>query len=1013
MSLRALLGFCLIVGATVQARHLPVKVYTTADGLPRNRINNILRDSRGYLGFCTQEGLSRFDGYKFTTYGVEEGLPHRDVTSLLETRSGEYWVGTRRGLCRFYPASGTKFNVLLPSEKPRGQFVTALLEDRAGGVWCGTADGLYRLEGSSFRPVDLDMPEGKDKDDRTVFALREDRRGALWIGAGGGLYRYPPGGRWERFTHLDGLPNASVKALLEDRAGRLWVGTSNGLAQIVSEPKLGEPVVARLYTSESNLPGKWVTALHESSDGRIWVAMFGGLAELASSAGGNGDIAATYTRADGLSEPGIVALADDTEGNLWLGTEAGGAVRIARGGFSGYTEADGLASTRTYAMFHTLSGELCAITSKKGSLVFHRFDGKRFQAVPVRFPANIRYFGWGWRQIALQSKTGEWWIATGEGLLRFPQLNRLDQLARVGPKSVYTSRDGLAGDEVFRLFEDSRGDIWIGTIAPERYGLSRWEQSTGSFYHYSQAELAPLKDRAVYALGEDSSGGVWIGFGDGVARYADGRFRVFTPADGWPGAREFYFDRTGRLWFAAPSGLGRVDSPASARPQLRLYTSAQGLSSNLVIGITEDQWGRIYFGTARGIDRLEPDSGRIKQYTTADGLPAGSEVGIAFRDREGSLWFSAQHQALVRLDPEADRARAAPPVLISGIRIRGVARALSDLGEANVSGLSLQPDQNQIQIDFLGFGFGLGEQLHYQYMLEGADKDWSPPGDQRTVNYAHLKAGAYRFLVRAINSDGLASPQAATVQFAIAPPLWQRWWALLLACAAMSAATYGVYRYRVARAIELERLRTRIATDLHDDIGASLSHIAILSEVTRQRLAVSDRQLGEPLSRISQVSRELVDSMGDIVWATNPSWDRLADLVYRMRRFAGELFEARDIEFEFHTPAEQDLPLAPEVRRQVFLIFKESINNLVRHSGCTRASIELAIENGNLVLALSDNGSGFRPGQPDIGNGLASMRERAGSLGGAIEFSTGHGQGALVKLTMPLRPRTRAAYSPK
>ena len=256
----------------------------------------------------------------------------------------------------------------------------------------------------------------------------------------------------------------------------------------------------------------------------------------------------------------------------------------------------------------------------------------------------------------------------------------------------------------------------------------------------------------------------------------------------------------------------------------------------------------------------------------------------------------------MRFVPEPDEAQSPPPIRITGLHIRGVPYPLSDLGEAELSGLVLKSDENQVQIDFASLNFGLGDVIRYQYKLESLNREWSAPGDLRTVNYPSLVSGRYRFLVRAVNSAGLVSPNPALVDFKVLPPLWQLWWILTLATMLVGVAAYAVHHYRAGRLLELGRVRTRIATDLHDDIGSSLSLIAIQSEVASRKVDKESRQVAEPLSEIAATSRELVDSMSEIVWAVDPQQDRLRDLAHRMRRFAADLLTPHNIQFALPCP---------------------------------------------------------------------------------------------------------------
>jgi signal transduction histidine kinase len=230
----------------------------------------------------------------------------------------------------------------------------------------------------------------------------------------------------------------------------------------------------------------------------------------------------------------------------------------------------------------------------------------------------------------------------------------------------------------------------------------------------------------------------------------------------------------------------------------------------------------------------------------------------------------------------------------------------------------------------------------------------------------------------------------------------------------VAGALYALHQMHVQRVMEIERIRTRIATDLHDDIGSSLSQIAILSEVVSQNMDGHGPPVKERLSRIAGTSRDLVHSMSDIVWAINPEKDHLRDLTQRMRRFASDVFTARCVDFQFHGPApDQDLSIGADVRRQVFLIFKESVNNAVLHSGCTRAEIDFGVEKHWLVLRLRDNGKGFDLDECDAGHGLASMRARAASLGGFFELRSGHGTEMTLRLPLgrlPAKPTVKNSY---
>jgi signal transduction histidine kinase/ligand-binding sensor domain-containing protein len=1038
-------GLLVVFAAVARSEHLPVKRYAVADGLAHDEVRAIFRDSHGFLWFSTLGGLSRFDGYRFTTYTPKDGLPFSYINGVLESRGGVYWVAVNGGgVSRFDPSANLRgggdanaprgkasplFTTYRMDDEPNARNVNTVYEDRAGNIWACTDAGLFRLErgdvAGKFRRVRLGIPTRPDEAIE-VQAIVEDGDGTLWVGTSQGLARYVAGDRVLHYR-LDASQSIDfVWALTRDRDGRIWAGHQSGLlvfvppappglegqdgfgARVVKKKNKGGakssiPALpdargqARWYGVEDGLGHDDVQAVFQSADGRVWVGTrSGGLSVL------EGARFRTYAAAQGLTDR-VSALAEDDAGNLWVGTQTSGAMKIARSGLRSYNSEDGLEIPEAVSIFESLAGELLVVGAK---WTINRFDGERFKTVRLNLPRSIVDSSSGrWRII--QDHLGEWWASTNQGLYRFPAVRRLEDLARARPLAVYTTRDGLTDNYISRIFEDSRGDIWVSSFNPPEM-LARWERSTATFRRYSEKDGLPALNWA-NAFAEDRAGNLWLGMHNGgLIRYRAGRFETFGMAEGVPSGltQGLYVDRAGRLWMSIRGGgTVRIDEPDAPRPRA-FPVAPEKLSSDNSWCVTEDEWGNVYIGTTRGVDRFNNATGQVKHFTTDDGL-VKSEVTASFRDRNGALWFGTR-EGVSRLVPESERPQRPPHVLIGGLRIAGVPYTVSELGEAEVSGLELSADQNQIEVDFFGLSFSAGESLRYQYMIEGVDKYWSRPTEQRTVT-ASLAPGRYRFLVRAVSASGAMTDKPAVFSFTILPPFWQRWWFLSAVALAAAALFYLLYRYRVRRLLELERVRTRIATDLHDDIGASLSQIAILSEVAGQRVGGADAPASEPIAMIADTSREMIDSMSDIVWAINPKRDKLTDLTHRMRRFASDILSARDIEFRFRTPPdEKEIKLGTDLRRELYLIFKESVNNLVKHSGCTEAELEFKVDGDWLVVVIRDNGRGFDVGRAANGHdngmgghGLGSMRRRAEALGGVYEVSSVAGRGTVVTLKVP------------
>jgi ligand-binding sensor domain-containing protein/signal transduction histidine kinase len=977
------------------AGEMPARVYTSQDGLARDAVNVIKRDSSGYLWFGTAEGLSLFDGYRFTNYTVNDGLPHRAVSDILETRSGEYWIATASGLCRFDPKAdlARRFTAYHLTKGTFAEKVNATFERRDGSIWFGTEGGLWKLRRKgkeiSAERVALPSPQG---DSQRIFELAEDRERNLWVAASDGLYALWADGRLTRFGDGD-MTHEYTLGVHQDRHGRIWAVTRQGICQISAHPLSSRMFVERIYKVRP-----FPTALFESSDGKLWVAGWGLFAFDPDAPPGRDPFERV---APPLGGQYLLSLAEDSNHNLWAG--GAGALKITRHGFTTFSGIDGLKATRVHALTENRNGHICPITMDDDGMRIYEFDGNRFEQVVPYLPPRFTY-AWGDAQITFQDHAGDWWIPTSNGVLRFAAPVRIADLSHGRPKAIYTSRQGLPNDTGLRLFEDSRGDVWIGVWR----GLARWQRSTNEIRAYSVRDGLRYVAEEPQVLGtpqsvaEDRAGQIWVGFHPfGLARYRDGRFDFFTESDGLPKDQinRLYTDHAGRLWIASNNGgVARVDDVTAARPSFRIYTTGQGLSSNQIFSIVEDAACRIYLGGGRGVDRLDVDSGSVRHFETADGLPPGS-VDYALRDRSGALWFGSP-TGLSRYVPQPDRPSAPQPPLIRSLGIAGRPWSVSALGESEVAGLRLGPTQNNLLVEFASLHFASGELLRYQYRLEGADRDWSVPTEQRTINYSNLSPGSYRFMVKAVNGEGLASSRDATIRFDILPPLWRRTWFVVMLACALSAMVYSGHRYRVKQLLHLERIRTRLASDLHDDIGSGLAEIAILTEVAEVRSVEDDRDL---VRRAGDRARQLREAMTDIVWSVDPQHGKITDLAGRVRQSVFSLMESNGRRVIFQGPEEGAAAgLAPDRARHVLLITKEALTNILKHADASEVTVRLKVENRRLVLEVQDNGRGFDPAQPHMGMGLRNLRRRTAESGGELTVESSPGRGCRLTFSLPM-----------
>jgi signal transduction histidine kinase/ligand-binding sensor domain-containing protein len=1030
------------------AEQLPVRSYGIEDGLAGDSITDIVQDSRGYLWIATTDGVSRFDGGRFTSYGSADGLPHARVHALLEGRDGTWWIATHGGLARFVPdrpAGRPAFERVAlgsPRTEPMTEAVPepvfSLHEDRAGRLWAGGAGELFLLEpgeAGRVQKIGLEALPGRPE---SIDAFAETPDGSLWIGTQKGLLRRLPDGRTSYQPVLPHHGEDPVLDLKVDRQGRLWV--VHALRAYVFKPGVLSPEPGGLRPSG---PRPSLAEVADRSDCRITTEGPAALSLRAGEACGLGHPdddtgwrkalgsgnqmrlvsnrglflwdgrLRQWTEENGLVDPSLTAVAEDRDGNLWLGTEGRGVMRVARHGFIGYSAHEGLANPQVLSIFQGGDGAIYVHSGDtyQHELWLHRIDGSRLTAVRPRLPPEIGYLGWSVRQTAVLDRSGRWWIATGQGLLRYPAGTRFEDLGSVLPR-IIAARDGLGGNIIGRLFEDSRGDLWIGTNGARP--LTRLARATGELRSFGREDGFP-RDGLPWALAEDQAGQIWVGLSrGGVLRFRrgvdseGGRLERFGPEHGLPDApvTDLHVDARGRLWIATEGGgLGRLDAPSSRSPRFVRLTTLEGLSSNQARCLTEDRWGRIFVGGRKGIDRLDPETGRVEHFTTLDGL-ASNLVDTAGRDREGRLWFGTR-QGLSQLVPVREPTSLVPSPWITGVSINGVPQRVSELGAPRVEGIEMETRRSRLEIEFLALSFAPGESLRYQVRMEGFDRDWSQASGTRSMVYAQLPAGRYRFLVRAVTlEDRAASVVPAEVLIVVRPPLWRRAWFLGLVAIALAGGIAALYRYRVSHLLTLERMRTRIATDLHDDLGSSLSRISILSELARRR-AEGDADGTRLVTDIGETAREMMDALGESIWAIDPRRDDLRSLATRIRRFAGDLLESRGIVWNLQAPPDaEEIKLSPVERRQLYLIFKEALHNVARHSGAASVSMSLAVKSWRLTAIIRDDGRGFdEPAEGETRHGLGSMTARAADLKGRLTIDSASGRGTEVRLEVPLTGR--------
>jgi ligand-binding sensor domain-containing protein/signal transduction histidine kinase len=911
--------------------------------------------------------------YLVNSWSAEDGLPQNTVTCITQTRDGYLWLGTLNGVARF---DGIRFVVF-------GAHNTAELKSNR------------------------------------MLALLEDREGGLWIGTeGGGVTRLHLG-RFLTLTTWEGLPSNIVQGLQEDASGRIWIRTQAGmcvwrrgafLPVVASEAPLEEAL------RDVALPTASVGVVKRLSDGQVWAGtQEGGLLCLR-----NGHWANIPSPSEAGRHP-VRCLFEDREKNLWVGTDGGGLVQLKPRRLLTLDARAGLPNEFILSMAEDGAGGLWL--SASGGGISHWRQGSPPlpwpEAGPLRRNASIGPL--------LRARDGSLWVGTsGEGLFRWKN----------GETQLFGPSQGLPNPVILSLLEDRDGRIWIGTYAD---GLFLYQD--GRFVNFGVKEGFPARN--ITAIVQDRDGDIWIGSnGMGLYRYADGRFSYYCRREGWGSdfIRTLLVDKEGALWIGSGgSGLTRMKDG-----WFHTVTTRQGLDDDVISQILEDDFGYLWIGSNRGIFRLSKqlfESFAAGRRTSVEGIAYGKSEGMqslectggyqpaGLKARDGSLWFSTVKGAVqiepARLvGPGTGVAVASgrqfnvhpPPVVIEEVWVNDEQVLLETSANAAAT-VVVRPGQKRMEIRYTGLCLTAPEKVRFRHRLVGLDPSWVEAGDGRVARYTQLPPGEYRFEVIACNNDGVWNLQGASVPLRIEPHLWQAAWfdilIGLLAVVGIAGAVRTVAVRRMRHKLEilrqrhaLEEERSRIAQDLHDDMGAGLTEVALLSEVVRLNRDTPDA-VEKNARRIFASSREMTQALDEIVWSVNPANDTLEKLVAFVCEFSQAFLGSAAIPCEVDVPAVvPDLEVNARSRHQICMMVKECLANVIKHACAKTVTLTLRLEGCSLEITVEDDGVGFDPARvkdtTGTHDGLVNLKQRLTVMNGTCEIQSVRGHGTRVRLMVGL-----------
>lgn len=975
-----------------------VRVLQTEDGLPENTVDGVVQSIDGYLWIGTGSAFARFDGVKFETISLTNiiPLPNRGVITMIRGHRDSVWLAMDRGAVVRLSGDTSRAYV---NELPSNLLPNGMAEDKEGNLWVAYRGGnvyCLKLDNRVVQITEKDgLPTGID-----LCALACDNRGRVWYGKQGEV-GYFTNGVCHRVQRVDALPMRMCAA----QRGAIWLAVGFKVMHVDDDGTF--KTLGEFHPANS---GTAVTAIMEDHNSDVWVGTsFSGLYRC--DASGFQSIPTSYY--------GISSLTEDRDGNIWVGTSGGGLNSVRRRAITLEGPQTGLPYPSVVSICEDRDGSIWAVT-QNGVLV--RKTGDEWIPMPVndQWPGDAT--------CVTADTNGTVWIGArtrgrGRGLYCYRDGKFVPMSPSVSPP----------GQTLHTLLVSRDGDLWMGREVPG--GILRLHDGKLTSFPVSSAS------RVIRAMVQDVAGNIWVGTSRGnLLRITGDKITEATPrpADQLAPIRCLYTTPDGTLWIGyAGWGVGRLKDGHYTE-----FTTDQGLFDDSISHIVSDGQGWLWFGANRGLFKVrEQDfenvaAGRVPRvrsirYGRHDGLPSltgtfGDSPDV-LRSRDGRLWIPML-TGLIVADPGKLYEKIDPPsTLLTQVKVddRVVAQYDSLLPGAlyNSAGvmslpldnaaLQLPPGHRSVEFQFTAFDYNAPENIQFRHQLTDVDPDWVDSGAMRSVVYPRLDAGKYSFDVAACNSDGDWSRGNGVVTLEVGQFFWRTWWFELLVGAAFTACIIAIVRYVSFRRLRaqlhvleqqaaLQRERARIAKDIHDDLGGTLTQIAFLGELANQ-----DRDepnaVAERIRKISASARQAVKSLDEIVWAVNPRNDTLAHLLDYAGQYAVDYLRLIGIRCRLDFPPEiPDRELSTDLRHNLFLVIKEALHNIFKHANATEVWMRVTADAQALQIVVEDNGRGFATTPDDaLADGLRNMKQRMVDIGGDFRVESVPGAGTKIILRLP------------
>ncbi len=976
------------------------RYWSTGDDSSRNVVHAVAQTSDGIIWVGTAAGLARFDTehFQFVALGSSNSFTNK-INALCAGKSNELWVGTAgQGLLELRGEEWIKHRTPQRSDPN----ILSIFRNDDESIFVGTRKGIALLKDGTLasREDDHDSVPGPEKSftTETVRSFSRGTDGDLWLGAGDNLMRMR-GGAIISASNLHEFNPTYIRSVCYRRDGSIWIGVNSGLI-CFRDGKF------TIYAKFNGLPDNIVTVVFEDSRSNLWIGTSAGLCRFV-----DGRFL-VETTSEGDTYDQIHCLFEDRENNLWVGSK-NGLYQLRVQQFTTYTARHGLAHNNVTSVYEEEDGTIWVGTWGGGLHCLRPGSVSIFSSAKNQTIRNDLVLA-----IGGASDGGIWFCGDYDsGIYRVKE----GEVKRIGWELGFQYIAARA------LFEESANRLLIGTAVES---LVNFEDGKAS--KWVAPELLPSKN--IRALLRTKKGTLWIGTDAGLAGKTGEALSTFTVTNGLLDnfVYSLYEGSDESLWIGTGRGLNRLQNG-----KFTSYSKEQGLLEGSVLEILEDDSDNLWLATRQGIHRINRgdldrmDAGEIttlpvKAFGRTDGLLSPVCVAVAkpsaVRSQDGRLWF-ATTKGLAVTDPnlKIGRNEVSPPVVIREIladkKVQDFTFGMGDDNQALASML-IPRGSGELEFRYTALSYAAPEKNQFKYKLKGFDAGWVDAGTRRAAFYNSVPPGSYEFQVVACNNDGVWNEIGSAIKLTLQPHYWQTKSFKGLLGLTLFGLVAGMARYVTWKRVRIkmqqleqqhaiEKERTRIARDMHDELGARLTEIRVLSDLTGRS---KDRpaEVEVKSRRISAAAGELIGNLHSIVWAVNPANDSLEKLSDFICGFAQPFLEAAGIRCRFEL--QEQLPecrLSSEVRHHIVLAIKEALNNAVKHAEASEVKISLSVKNSKLTVSIADNGKGFQStNTSSFGNGLQNMEKRMRNIDSSYQLLTAAGQGTTIRLEIPLKDAT-------